>query len=142
MKFQLKIHGDDFKNNDQFYKQLEHINTENPVGAFQNWYLYLGHLKGQLLDIINSITVYNDYLSQEFLQEIGLIEYQLFLPHTFAGHKILACTDLSYAQIDLQELLVHNKHLQEISKSEFRKYEKQFAENGKLYREKHYKPAS
>jgi len=59
-------------------------------------------------------------------------------PVTFAGYKKLACTDLSYANLDLQEILIHNEHLQTITASEAAIYQKAFEGSGLAYRKKYY----
>jgi hypothetical protein len=136
LKSELKIYGDDFYID--FDKKVEAIKPDTPVGQFENWYSYLYNLKTQLIDVIRSMTIYNDFLSLEFLEELNLIEYQLLSPYTFVGYQVLLSDDLSYAQIHLQEILVHNKHLQELKKLEFAKYEKIFKTEGEEYRKKYY----
>lgn len=63
---------------------------------------------------------------------------QLLSPHLFEGYKTFASFDLSYAEKNIQELLIHNKHLQDLRENEFRKYEPQFKVDGKAYRDRHY----
>ena len=80
LKFNLDIHEDeDFKENWRFKKIVESIKPDNPIAEFENWYIYLFNLKTQLLDIIRSVTIYNDYLSKEFLHELIIIEKLLLM---------------------------------------------------------------
>lgn len=138
LKFNLKIHGNDFKNSDQFHKVLENIKVDEPIAEFQDWHQYLYHMKFQLLDVVRGIYFYSEYLDEDFLHEIVIIEQKLMSTITFVGYKKLACTNLTYGEIDLQEILIHNLHLQEIRKSEVEKYDKEFKRAGVAYRQKYY----
>jgi hypothetical protein len=136
LKFQLGVHGDNFY--EDFFRKTIAINSDKPVAQFENWHLYLYHLKTALIDIIRSMTIYNDFLSLEFMEELTLIEYQLLSLNAFEGLKMLQCTDLSYAHIQLQEILIHNKHLQDLKATEFAKYEKIFKTENEAYRRKYF----
>ena len=139
LKSNLGIQQDDFKKSDLFRKALDNINVDKPIEEFENWHQFLFHLKIQLLDVIRSLYFYNDYLSAEFMHELIIIEKQLMSPITFVGYKTLACTDLSYAEITLQEILVHNQHLQTLREIESKKYEKEIKADGDAYRQTYYK---
>lgn len=139
LKSNLNIQQEDFKKSNDFRKILEQINPDNPVAEFENWHQFLFHIKIQILDVIRSIYYYNEYLSTEFLHEIILIEKQLMSPTTFTGYKTLTCPNLSYAEIPIQEILVHNQHLQFLRERESKKYERAFKLAGDAYRQTYYK---
>jgi hypothetical protein len=134
----IGMQWDNIKDNDTLKKALLAINTDKPVDDFENWYHYLFHIKSQLLDLIRSATFYHDYLSKEFFQELLIIEQKLMSPITFAGYKVLLTSNLNYAQLDIQELIIHNQHLQQLREKELKQYEKEFDEDGKRYREMYY----
>lgn len=138
LKFNLNIHGNDFKNSEAFRRILKDIEVDKPVGEFSDWHQYLYHMKFQILDVIRGIYFYSEYLTEDYLHEIVLIEERLMSTITFVGYKKLACTDLSYGELDIQEILVHNLHLQTIRQSETKKYEKEFKASGQEYRQKYY----
>jgi hypothetical protein len=130
LKLKLNISESDFKNSELFKSIIHTINPDKPIDEFADWHHYLFYLKSKLLDIVRSMTFYHDYLSKDFLHELIIMERQLLSPHTFEGYKTLGSSDLSYAEIDIQELLVHNKHLQDLREKEFRKYEEKFKVDG------------
>lgn len=136
LKFQLKVHGNDFY--DGFNTKVAAINPTHPVAQFENWYEYLFHLKTNLTDTIRSMILYHDYLSLEFMDELNFIEYRLLSLYAFEGHRMLDCDDLSYAEIQLQQLFIHNRHLQELKEIEFAEYESEFKFEAETYRQKHY----
>ena len=138
LRINLDFEWGDIKNIDNLKEALNKINADNPVDGFENWYYYLFHIKSQLLDLIRSMTFYNEYLSRDFFQELLIIEQRLMSPFTFAGHKIYNVPNLSHADLDLQELLLHNQHLQKLREKEFKKYEKEFNKDGKKYRQTYY----
>ena len=138
LKSHLNIHGTDFKDRDKFRKALRDVKVDKPIGDFKNWHQYLYDMKIQILDITRGVYFYNEYLDEKFLHEIIIIESKLMSPITFVGYKTYACTNLSYAELDLQEILVHNYHLQTIREAEDKKYEKEFEEAGKEYRQTYY----
>ncbi|HVA97996.1 MAG TPA: hypothetical protein VNG53_03800 [Bacteroidia bacterium] len=138
LKDQLGIENDETIQNDvEFMKLVKEIIPTDPIAEFKNWYQYLYQLKTQLIDTIRSMTLYNDYLSKEFLLELSLLEKELLARYTFDGHKTLE-GNLGYAKSNLQQILIHNKHLQELSAEEFKKYKRQFDEVGTKYRNLHY----
>jgi hypothetical protein len=136
LKFNLGVNGDDFYND--FDKKVNAINPTCPVEQFENWYLYLFQIKTTLIDLIRSIAIIHDNLSFEYMDELSWIEYQLSKPHTFEGRRTLACDDLSYAQIQLQEIIVHNKHLQELKAKAFVEYADILRSEGEAYMKKYY----
>jgi len=139
LKINLDYENEDSKNIDNLRQALNSINPNSSIDRFENWYQYLFNLKLQLLDLIRSMTFYNDYLSRDFFQELIIIEQRLMSPITFAGSVILNVSNLSFADIDLQELMIHNDHLQLLRKEEFKKYEKAFEKDGNVYRKVFYK---
>lgn len=135
LKLNLGMQWTDVKDFANFEKQLEQINTDAPIDNFNNWYEYLAFIKFQLLDLIRGITFYNEYLGKDFFHELLIIEQRLTSPITFAGYKVLAISNLTYASLDLQELFIHNQHLQMLRQDEFNKNKKEIDEDGKVYRE-------
>lgn len=131
---ELKISSEDFKSHG-FRTLLANINTQNSVGSFENWYSYLLYIKTQLLEIIQSIIIHQEYLSIEFTQELIIIEKQLLEPNVFSGQNILsAFKGLEYAEIQIQEIYLHNQILQKLNINEFKKYEMELWKVGKEYR--------
>jgi hypothetical protein len=109
-----------------------------PINEYVNWHEYLYFMKHRILEIIRSTTTYNEYISTDLLHELLLIENKLLCPIVFEGYKKLQPTSLSYAQISIQELFVHQKILQDLRELEFTKYDKKFEILGKEYREKNF----
>ena len=138
LKINLGVESSNAKDFENFRKAINSINTDNPVDNFENWYQYLFFIKSQLLDLIRAITFYHDFLSKEFFQELLIIEQRLMSPITFVGYKVLAVSNLSYAELDLQEIIIHNQHLQQLRETEFKKYKKEFDADGKTYRQTYY----
>jgi hypothetical protein len=102
--------------NELLYK----INPDNPISEYKNWYQYLYHFKLKILEIIGSINVYNEYLSIEFHEEILSIEKILITPlDIYSGYKKYNLDNLLHLQKDFQDLIIHNKHLQEIKSKEW-----------------------
>ncbi len=133
LKLSLNI-GDnsDFTDKEKFRLTLITTNPNEEIGGFENWHHYFFNLKANLLDVIRSLTFYNDYLSKEFLHELIILEKVLL------AYKTIRLSNLSYAEITIQELLIHNKILQELRIEESMKYEKEFVEEGKRYRKANY----
>lgn len=142
LEINLGYEWGDIKDSKKFKDAISRINTDNPVSHFNNWYEYLSYVKFQLLDLIRGITFYNEHLNTEFLHELLIIEQRLMSPITFVGYKILAVSDLSYAEIDLQELIIHNAHLQTLRERESEKYKNEFEKDGELYRQTYYNGTS
>jgi hypothetical protein len=139
LKFNLVISHIDVADSAVLKDILRRINPDKSIATFPSLHKYLFYFKTQLLEVIRSMTFYHDYLSDEFLREIMLIERQVFSDKIFSGEKTLACSDFTYAEIELQEILIHNKHLQDLRQTELKNYERQFEIDGKIYRDKHYK---
>lgn len=138
LKLNLNIEDDEFENPERFRKLLESISPDKPIDRFESWFSYLYHLRNRLIDIIRSITIYNDYLSEPFLHELVILEERLLSPHAFEGTRTLGSAGLDYALLPLQELLVHTKILDELRTDEFRKYEEDFKKDGVAYRKRYY----
>lgn len=142
LKYDLQTGKSDFIDWKKFEGQLAAINSDQPIAGFENWHRYLFHFRNKLMELISSITIYNDFLTTEFLHELNLMEMQLFKPHTFEGRKTLATNNLRHSALTIQELFVHNKILQELRDSEFKKIEKEYLSLGEEYRERNYKKSS
>jgi len=138
LKLNLDYEWGDVKDSDKFRKALNKINTDNPIDNFENWYHYLFFIKSQLLELTRAMAFHHDVLSKEFFQELLIIEQLLMSPITFAGYKVLAVSNLSYAEVDLQEIFIHSQHLQQLREKEFKKYEKEIEKDGKDYRATYY----
>lgn len=134
----LGIRKEDFKKNDYFKKTLYNIKVDEPIEEFENWHQFLLHIKTELLGIIRTLYFYNDYLSTEFMHELIIIEKSLMSPVVFAGKKTLEITNLVYAETTLQEILIHNQHLQTLRETESKKYEKKINAAGNEYRQTYY----
>lgn len=133
LKHNLSFRGDIFNESNKFKIAIQKINPDQPVASFHNWYSYLGDLKQKLMDIVNSIIIYNEYINHEILQEITLIEQHLYTPHAFDDHKTLQSNDLSYAQFPIVEILVHTHILSELNEKEYKKNEQTFLAEAKVY---------
>jgi hypothetical protein len=138
LKININYEWGDIKDSVRFKEALTKIKVDDPIDNFIGWYPYLFYMKTQLLEVIRSISFYNEYLDKDFFHELLIIEQNLTSRFTFSGFKVLVNEDLSFADIDLQEILIHNQHLQEICKDERRKYKKRFDADGKQYRKTYY----
>lgn len=138
----IGMQWNDIKDNDKLKNALLTINTDSHIENFENWYQYLFHIKSQLSDIIRSITFYHEYLSKDFFHELLIIEKNLMSPITFVGYKVLRVSNLDYARLELQELIIHNQHLQQLRETELKQYQREFDEDGKVYRETYYNSKS
>jgi len=135
LKLNLGMQWTDVKDFANFETQLEQINTDAPIDTFTNWYWTPPFIKVQQLDFVWGKTIYTEYLGKDFFHELLIIEQRLTSPITFAGYKVLAISNLTYASLDLQELFIHNQHLQMLRQDEFDKNKKEIDEDGKVYRE-------
>lgn len=138
LKLYLGVSNDEFEDSKFFKEKLRSIITSNSVGRFQNWHLYLSYLKTNLIDITRSITFYDEYLSPKFFHELILLETELLSPYTFEKDKSLAVDTLEFAEINLQQILFHTKHLLDLRKKKFEKYENDFKKDGDEYRKMYY----
>jgi hypothetical protein len=134
LKLNLKYQGMDITDSNKFRDAINKINTDSPIDNFENWYHYLYHIKTQIWNLTRGMIFHHEFLSREYLEELLTIEQRLASNITFVGYKVLAVSNLSYAEIDLQELLLHNQYLQKLREVEFKKYNQKFAERGKEYR--------
>lgn len=141
-KNNLNINNIDFTNTKTLDNVLKTIILTEPVAEFENWYLYLFHLKSRLLEVIRSIIAYNDYVSNDLLHELLKIEEIMFSPYTFVGYMALSSKDLSSARSDIYGVLVHNKQLQNLKVLEFKEYEKIFNLDEAEYKKKYYQKNS
>jgi|GEM_PF-2341158 hypothetical protein len=128
----------DIKDSQSFRNAIANIDTEAPVNNFIDWYQYLFYVKTQVMDLTKGLTFYHDYLEKEYFHELLLIQQSLLSPIVFVGHKVLLTTNLSYAEIELQELLIHNQHLQGLWKKEYEKYKEILKKEGEKYRRTYY----
>jgi hypothetical protein len=117
---------------------LENIKINSSVHDFHNWYKYFYHKKSQLQDLTRSCFYHNHFINPEIAREILILDQRLMDLYLFSGYKILANETLQFAASALQEVFIHNSHLQELRRSEFKKYEVIFATVGKDYRNKFY----
>ena len=138
LRVDLNVMYGEFEDPEQFRKKLRLINTGQPVGACINWFQYLKHLRERIVDATRAITIYNEFLSVEYLHEIIIIEENLLKPGIFEGIPYINTGNLEWAEVQLQEVLVHNKILQNLREKEFKKYEKVFKQFGQEYLQTNY----
>jgi hypothetical protein len=96
-------------------------------------FLKLHYFKENLMDIIRSMTIYHDYLSEDFLGELIRIEI-ILMNNIFQGGSL----NLSASTGAFQQLFFHNEFLFKYRVKEFTKYEKAFKLLDVLYWEKNY----
>lgn len=134
----LQIDNADFYEQDDIHSKLQNIDTKLTVNGFPNWYEYLKNFKNDIMDLIRSITPYNEFVSNELITEIMIIERNILKSPAFSGYEVLLTTSLDFAVIEIQEILIHNNILKSIAETEFQGYTEIFAANGKKYRNKHF----
>lgn len=118
---------------------LKKINTDSSVGIYENWYIYLENIKNEILENIKTLIIYHEYLNDDIFIELNLLDAQFKEPFIFDGYKIYATSNLSYASIVIQEIILHNQILQDLVNKEFQVMNKYIDENIKDYRDKHFK---
>jgi hypothetical protein len=128
----------DIRDNNQLKNALSDIKVDDTVYQFENWYKYLYHIKFQLLDVIRSSFYYHDYVDKNTFHELLILEQRLMSLHLFSGYKILSNSDLSFADIEFQELFIHTQHLQKLRQKEYDKHKKEIEAEGNKYRQAYY----
>lgn len=94
----------------------------------------MSHVKYQLLDLIKTITFHRDLLSKRVFLELSIIQNRLIMYNEmFSKEKVFTVSDLSYDLIPLQDILVHNKHLQSYIKEEYNEYKRPIGKLKKSY---------
>ena len=136
--WKLNIQQEAFRDIVKFNNSLKKINPNLPVTQFENWPHYFFYLRTELLEIIRTITQYEEYLSTPFLHELIILEDRLFSKVVFSGMNSAPGEDLTYALIPLQELLIHNHNLEIIREAEFAKYKEKFDKIVNEYRSKYF----
>jgi hypothetical protein len=131
------IHGE-FSDRDKFRAILEATKTEHPVSTFPNWFEYLKHMRERIVELTRAITIHGEYLDMDFLQEVLVIEKHLLAPGVFEGTDQIPTGNLRWAEIQLQELLIHNVHLQRVRDRELAKHQKELEAIGIEYRATYY----
>ncbi len=139
LRSELNVMYDEFSDINKFQEILENTDSNAPVSNFQNWYAYLQHLRERIVELTRGITIHSEHLNMDFLQEIVIIEQQLLTPGIFEGTDYINTGNLRWAEIQLQEVLIHNKILQDITKTEWKKYKEEFDFFGKEYRDINFK---
>lgn len=117
---------------------LARVNPDEPVLDYISWHKYLYSLKKKLSEIIQSLKFHKDSLTDEYLNQLILIENLLIASSIFEGHKKYAVTEMTYASIELIELFKLNEVLQIIKNVELAGYKEKFAKDAKAYRDKYY----
>lgn len=140
LKVNLGMFDREFEDAEWFRSKLESIDPATPAGRFNTWHQYLAHLKKNLLEIIQSMTIQDEYLTTEFYHEIILFEEELLHPYTFEDDRTLLIDTLEFGYINLQQVCFHTKHLLEIREREYKKYEKYFKKDGAEYRKTYFEP--
>lgn len=138
LKNKLEIENEEYKTNKYLHEKLKKINANNSVCGYNNYYEYLSSIKVQLIEIIRSITIYEDYMEDDLFQELIIIEKQLLKPFDFSNVKPDYAVGILHLEIELQEIFIHNEHLKQINSALFGKYEKEFQKDGSDYRTKYY----
>lgn len=138
LKYHLNIRDQEYLDNALFSEKLRLVNMEVPIGSYPNWHLYLRDVKTDLHDIISTIVTYNEYVSVKMIEELSIIQHHLFSSLVFAGRKKLQCNDLTFGELALQEIFVHNTHLQALNEKEYLLYNRQFKKNATVYRKENY----
>ncbi|OFY85371.1 MAG: hypothetical protein A3F72_03650 [Bacteroidetes bacterium RIFCSPLOWO2_12_FULL_35_15] len=120
---------------------LKEINPDLQIESdgyyYENWHIYLQSLQGKLINLIRSIYFFHEYLPDEYLQELTLIENKLLSEDTFDGRKKYSVSNLTYATLSFQEIFIHNLLLQKIYAQELKNNDSKLKRLGKEYREKH-----
>lgn len=133
-KNNIGLHGDDFEDKAVLVEKLRKVKTTDPIGAHPEWYSYLYEFKGKLLDLIRTTLIHSEYLNSKMLHELLIIESKLLAPITFEGRQELMIENLTYAEITIQEILVHHKLFSRSLKAEVAKYKKKLDRLHKEYR--------
>lgn len=137
---EIAANNNDYKNVAiEIDRKCKQINPDAPIENYANWHQYLYFFKSEVVDIIRSVTFYHEYLDKEYFTELTLLEDRFVDIFVFSGSKQLLVNNLSYANITLHELYVHNNILQKINASQFEKNKKMIEKEVKLYRKKYYK---
>lgn len=135
----LKLTPDDCLKSKIFEQRLKEIDTSLPIQEYENWYSYLFFFKQKLSDTIGSIIIFHEYLEENSVSELLMIQNRLLVGQlTFQGYNILLTKSLAPASIDLQEIIVHNNILQKYWGVEYKKNEKKIDKLGKQYRKSNY----
>ena len=90
-----------------------------------------------LFFVLIQIEFHNFY--ERFFLELLIIEQRLMSPFVFAGYNILNSSNLSHTEIELQEILIPNSHLLQLTQKETKLHEKEFESEGVKYRKVYYK---
>ncbi len=138
LRLELGIISDEFFDRDKFLTLLKATKTNDPVSNFPNWFLFLEHLRERIVELTQTMIEHSEHLSSELIQEVLIIQANLLKPGIFEGPPYINAGDLSWAEIQLQEVLIHNNTLQKIRAKEQEKYQKDFDFFGIEYREEHY----
>ncbi len=103
-----------------------------------SFYKYLSVFQKELLEIIQGLIVFHEYLDKEYLFELTFLEDQLIKKIIFSGVKELNINNFTYASIVMHEIYVHNNILQKINASQMEKNKDWVSKEIKLYRKKYY----
>jgi hypothetical protein len=139
VRSELNVMYGEFADVEKWRTILDSTDVNTPVSNFPNWYEYLRHLRERIVELTRGITIHSEHLSLEFLQEVVIIEQQLLTPGIFEGPPYINTGNLRWAEIQLQEVLVHNRILQDIRVKEWKVIKKELDTFGKEYRETNFK---
>ena len=123
LKHNLGIKQDiDFTNKENYDRITGVIITDHDINGFANWYQYLYYVRTEVTEIIRSITLYNDYLSDDYLHAIIYLENELFNPYVFVPFKFLTPNDFTLEKFPIRQVLFYDKKLKELSEKLYTVY--------------------
>ena len=136
--FNLNLSGIDFKNYNELNEALKRINPDLLINEYENFHIYLFYFKEKLVNIIKSLILFHDFLNENYLTELFILENKLLTQHTFDGYKKFEVRNLTYATITLQEIFYHNEIFQKLHEIEWKKNEKTMKKEGADYRKRNF----
>jgi hypothetical protein len=135
----LNLSGIDYKEFDILNSHLKKFNPDNPFRNYISFHKNLNALRTNTLSLINNITKYHEYLEEDVLTELMLIENHLLIKNDiFNGDKNYLVSNLSYASLTFQELLIHSSLLELKWEKEFNKYKNNIDKESAKYRRDNY----
>lgn len=138
IRVKLNVEYGQFSDVDKFRAILDNTNSNQPVDDYTDWYAFLNHIRERIVELTRAITIHSEHLPLDFLEEIMVIEKQLLTPGIYEGPAYINTGNLRWAELQLQEVLVHNGILQELVKREYKKYNADFEFFGIEYRARNY----
>lgn len=138
LKIDIRYENGNIEDLDKLGAVLIQIDVNASIHEFQNWFQYFYSKKLQISELIISSFYFHEYLDDVLVQELLILHQRLMNVNLFSGYKILANDDLSFADLTIQEIFIHNKILQNLRKKEVEFYKVKLEKEGKRYRDKNY----